>query len=186
MNVASQDGTSPQDAEQTRLIVAQKFNLGQRYVESGQYLQAIPLLSQAAVMAGESSKWGGEIQLWLLTAYDAAGQQDDALKLCRKLKLHPAWEIRKQSKRLLYILEAPKLTLHPEWMTKIPDLEALEGDRAVKGGQRSHSQSVTQSQGYQILSDHAEDWDVEPKDNGFTLFAIILLATLSLGLLYFA
>jgi hypothetical protein len=38
-------------------------------------------------------------------------------------------ETRKQAKRLLYILEAPKLRMNPEWLTEIPDLTEIASNK---------------------------------------------------------
>ena len=51
------------------------------------------------------------------------GQREAAIALCRQLGAHPDRTTRKQSQRVLYILEAPKLEHHPEWLTQIPDFK---------------------------------------------------------------
>jgi hypothetical protein len=53
--------------------------------------------------------------------------------LCETLTRNPDLDVRKQGKRLLYILKAPRLQLKPEWQTQIPDLSRLEqGDGTSK------------------------------------------------------
>ncbi|MEM6500377.1 MAG: tetratricopeptide repeat protein [Cyanobacteria bacterium P01_C01_bin.89] len=102
---------------------------GKAAYESGRYRDAINTLETAAgVMQNPISPLGGEISVWLVTAYEALGLRDSALGLCRKLCTHPDFTVRKQARRLLEILEAPQLNRPKEWMTEIPDLSSLEED----------------------------------------------------------
>ena len=70
--------------------------------------------------------------MWLVNAYVAAGDDESGLALCRKLILHPDLDTKQQSKRLLYILEAPQLEMKPEWVTQIPDLSELDDEKGHK------------------------------------------------------
>ncbi len=100
----------------------------------------------SALIAGNSRK-GGEVQIWLVTAYEAAQQRTEAIALCKQLARHPDIETRKQSKRLLYIMEAPQLTMRPEWLTEIPDLTALaEGNDKFRQGSTSSNGTGSQKQ----------------------------------------
>ncbi|MGC1309037.1 MAG: hypothetical protein WA885_17560 [Phormidesmis sp.] len=103
--------------------------LGQAGFARGRYKYAIAHFQTALQLSNPIGAMGGEIQLWLVNAYVAAGENEAGLALCRKLILHPDLETKRQSKRLLYILEAPELEMKPEWVTKIPDLANLEDDR---------------------------------------------------------
>ncbi len=105
---------------------------GQAAFERGRYRRAIESFKAALAMSNPMGTRGGEIQFWLVNAYVAAGDNAAGLALCRKLILHPDLETKRQSKRLLYILEAPELETKPEWVTKIPDLAELE-DGSGKG-----------------------------------------------------
>lgn len=105
------------------------FDLGQATFERGRYRKALTHFQTALSLSNPMGARGGEIQLWLVNAYVAAGDNVAGLALCRKLILHPDLETQRQSKRLLYILEAPELEMKPEWVTKIPDLTGLEDDR---------------------------------------------------------
>ncbi len=98
------------------------YTKGRDAFEHGCYREAVECLLQAIALVNRNSPLDGEMQMWLVTAYQAAGQQQEALSLCRKLQMHAHWETRKQSKRLLYILEAPQLEKKAEWLTQIPDL----------------------------------------------------------------
>ena len=100
----------------------------QALFERGRYKQAIARFQAALAEANPMTALGGEVQIWLVNAYTAAGQQHEAVTLCRKLITHPDLETQRQSKRLLYILEAPELERKPEWTTQIPDLANLEED----------------------------------------------------------
>lgn len=106
------------------------FDLGQATFERGRYRKALTYFQTALSLSNPMGARGGEIQLWLVNAYIAAGDNEAGLALCRKLILHPDLETKRQSKCLLYILEAPELEMKPEWVTKIPDLTDLEDDRA--------------------------------------------------------
>jgi len=114
--------------EQTELT-QQAYQTGRDAFERGQYRQSILALEKAAGLADRASVLGGEIQTWLVTAYEAVGERSQAIDLCRQLCRHPDWQTRKQNRRLLAILEAPRLVTRPEWLTQIPDLGALEEDR---------------------------------------------------------
>ncbi|MCY7382988.1 MAG: hypothetical protein LH628_10505 [Microcoleus sp. CAN_BIN18] len=107
-------------------IVQTEYQTGRVAFESGLYAQAVQSLETATGLVDRNSRLGGEVQMWLVTAYEASGDTERAIGLCGQLTRHPRQETRQQAKRLLFILEAPKLTIPPEWMVKIPDLTALE------------------------------------------------------------
>jgi tetratricopeptide (TPR) repeat protein len=107
-------------------LVEQDLQLGQRAFESGQYRSAVQAFEQALGAAAPGSLVHGEVMIWLVTAYEAAGDRELARSLCKVASKHPQWDIRKEGKRLLYILNAPILRQREDWQTKIPDLEALE------------------------------------------------------------
>jgi tetratricopeptide (TPR) repeat protein len=106
------------------------FQRGKVAFESGQYREAIENLEKASALLARNSRLGGEVQLWLVTAYEAAGRTEDAIALCQELKRHPYSETSKQARRLVYILQAPKLQRPSEWMTEIPDLGALSDNES--------------------------------------------------------
>lgn len=111
-------------ANQAEALQAE-FQRGKAAFERGEYRKAVQHLEQACALANPNSGLGGTIQTWLVTAYQATGQQEEALALCRRLTQHPDLQTRKEGKRILYILEAPKLQTRPEWLTQIPDLGNL-------------------------------------------------------------
>ncbi|MEL7349926.1 MAG: tetratricopeptide repeat protein [Cyanobacteria bacterium P01_A01_bin.116] len=110
--------------------------LGQATFERGRYKRAIAHFQTAIAFANPIGALGGEIQMWLVNAYIAAGDNEEGLALCRKLIRHPDLDTKQQSKRLLYILEAPELEMNPEWVTKIPDLTDLEDGQGKKAYQK--------------------------------------------------
>jgi len=109
---------------------------GQWLFERGRYREAIARFQTALALSNPVGSRGGEIQLWLVNAYIASGKEDEGLALCRKLIVHPDLDTKQQSKRILYILEAPELELKPEWTTKIPDLANMDDDKQIRYAQR--------------------------------------------------
>ncbi len=112
-------------------IVQTEYQAGRVAFESGLYAQAIQSLETATGLVDRTSRLGGEVQMWLVTAYEASGDTERAIELCRKLTHHPRQETRQQAKRLLFILEAPKLTIPDEWTVKIPDLAGLDENQSI-------------------------------------------------------
>ncbi|MEM9770842.1 MAG: tetratricopeptide repeat protein [Cyanobacteria bacterium P01_D01_bin.73] len=158
---------------------------GKAAYESGRYRDAINALEEAAgVMQNPVSPLGGEISVWLVTAYEALGLRDSALGLCRTLCTHPDFTVRKQARRLLEILEAPQLSRPKEWMTEIPDLSALEeGDRSqipVSRPRKSSSKSV-------VAAAPAEP-PLPPEERRYNdgLFWAIALGILTVGMVAWA
>jgi tetratricopeptide (TPR) repeat protein len=171
--------TSEPDQKQQQMMTA--YQAGKALFERGQYRESVELLSQADGLGARNSRIGGEIQMWLVTAYEAAGQREEALALCRQLNTHPYAETRKQSKRLLYILEAPKLELRPEWLTQIPDLEQVEiGDRNSRITARPLAKPPPPKR---MIQPPADPNQVETQDNGFVWFALGIIF-LTLGSLF--
>ncbi len=101
-----------------------KYQTGRDLLERGQYRLSVQNLEEATELVNLSSRIGGEVQMWLVTAYQAVGRVQDAIALCQTLTRHPNPEIRKQSQGVLYILQAPQLKRPEEWMVKIPDSDA--------------------------------------------------------------
>ncbi|XFA72794.1 hypothetical protein RYO59_001024 [Thermosynechococcaceae cyanobacterium Okahandja] len=146
---------------------------GQRAFEQGNYAQAVNLLGQAATLAEGNVVRAGEIQLWLVMAHSAVGDQTAALTLCRQLQRHPDRQTRQESRRLLAILEAPQLKRHPEWYSQIPDLSHV-GDRPYTSPYAHPRQGKTATS----PTPAAPPPPATPLPNAF-----IWIALLSLGLL---
>ncbi len=157
------------------------YQAGQTCFEHGQYREAVEYLSKANELVEGNSRLGGEIQMYLVTAYEASGQREEALALCRQLNTHPYSETRKHSKRLLYILEAPRLELRPEWLTQIPDLEEVS-ERA--DNRRVTTRPISKPPAPRnIIQPPTDLSQVETKDNGFLWFALGIIV-LTLGSLF--
>lgn len=105
--------------------VQAQFQLGKTAFERGLYRNSIECLEAAASSVDLTSHLGGEVQIWLVTAYEAFGKTPEAIALCERVIRHPDYKIRKQGRRLLTILNAPRLRSRPEWLTQIPDLTGL-------------------------------------------------------------
>ncbi|NJR51578.1 MAG: hypothetical protein HC780_20300 [Leptolyngbyaceae cyanobacterium CSU_1_3] len=102
-----------------------EYQAGKDAFERGDYRKAVQSLERSLALIEPGSQLGGEVQIWLVTAYEAATLRSEAIALCRQVSRHPDYKIRQQGKRLLYILEAPLLRTRPEWLTEIPDLSKL-------------------------------------------------------------
>jgi tetratricopeptide (TPR) repeat protein len=131
---------------------------GQNAFERGQYREAIDCFQRALSLTPESSALGGAIQIWLVTAYEAAERREEALTLCRQLRTHANYETRQQAKQLLYILEAPKLQLKPEWLTQIPELNESGLPNYKTPTQRAADQFAQGS------SSTGPKWSIEPME----------------------
>jgi len=167
------------DKEQFRI----EYQTGKATFERGDYRAAVKHLEKACALINRNSRLGGEAQMWLVTAYEAAGQQTDAIALGQQLTKHPDLEIRKQSTSLLYILQAPQLKRPDEWMTKIPDLGAIsESDPIDRRGS-----GVTRSNPSLKKSVEPEAIDlstVNTKDNKFIWVALVVIGVLVGGLIW--
>ena len=103
----------------------QDFEAAKNAFDRGNYREAAVGFEQTLARVNPNSILGGEVKMWLVTAYQAKGQTSDAIALCKQLTHHPDLKTRQEAKRILYILEAPKLKARPEWLTQIPDLTEL-------------------------------------------------------------
>ncbi|WP_448564390.1 hypothetical protein [Trichothermofontia sp.] len=158
------------------------YRKGKTHVERGAYRQAIAQLQAAATLTPVQSPLGGEVRLWLAIAYEATQQQTLAIDLCRQLSQHPSMAVRKQGKRLLYILEAPPLSRHPEWCSQIPDLSRLS-ENPLGGDWGSHpNPAQPRSRSPRPPEVPVDPGAVETKDNPFVWVALGA-ATLILGVL---
>lgn len=157
---------------ETLEVVKEQYQAGKAAFERGQYRQSVECLQKASALVDRNSRFGGEVQIWLVTAYEAADRTQEAIALCKQLDSHPSYDIRQQSRRLLYILEAPQLNRRPEWLTQIPDLGAIAdnesktslGNAAASG--KSSSRSVSPPEPVDLSQ-------VNTKDNRFIWVALI-------------
>ncbi len=179
-NASSNPDSSQSGSTETEAMVA--YTTGQAAFERGLYRDSMDWFEKALSLTSEQSALGGAIQIWQVTAYDAAGQNEAAVTLCRKLATHPNLETRQQSKRLLYILEAPKLQTRPEWLTQIPALDppSAATRRYSAVGQPGSSPSKPK----EPKSITAEPFEpIDPKESrGFLGIALGLSGVILLGL----
>jgi len=94
------------------------YQEGLRAMESGRYREAVAALESARIRRPNDP----QVKLWLVMAYEANQQRQLARDLCRELTSHPDPQIRQQSQRVLYILEAPQLRRRAEWLNEIPPI----------------------------------------------------------------
>jgi tetratricopeptide (TPR) repeat protein len=165
--------------------IPENYEKGRLALESGNYRQAIHLLEAALAEMEPRSALGGEAQIWLVTAYQAGGMLAEAIDLCAKLTRHPRIEVRQESKRVLYILQAPDLKRREEWVTKIPDLQDLEEN--VKGD-RVTSRKQARSIPVRKLPPPPpiDPKDINTKDNGFLGILLLVSGAGIVGLLWAA
>jgi hypothetical protein len=116
--------SAPKVTERTE-IAKKEYLAGVAAFERGQYRDSVQRLEKASALVERNSSFGGKVLIWLVTAYEAAGQTAEAIALCEQIKQHPDVETSKQGKRLLYIMQAPQLKRPTEWLTQIPDLAAI-------------------------------------------------------------
>ena len=157
-------------------MAQQVYETGRVAFERGEYREAIAALEAAKSQVAGSSPLGGEVQIWLVTAYEAAGKRAEALSLCETLEHHPNWDTRQQARRLLEILKAPQLNRRSEWNTTIPDLSAMEeSDRLYRRGTGTTQVKPPKSE------DELEPVDlsfVETEDNRFLWVALVVIAAI--------
>ena len=148
----------------------QKYQAGKQAMETGQYRLSIDNLEAAKALVAPNSRKGGEAQIWLVTAYQAANQIDQAIALAQELITHPDTQTREQAQRILYIMKAPKLERPKEWMSEIPDLAQAEqgASRYVAAKKKSATPS-------EIKLEYSAATPTETKDNQFIWFALSLI-----------
>ncbi len=122
---------------------------GKQAFETGNYREAADALVAGVAVANKGTPLHGEISTWLVLAYQAMGDLDQAIELCRKVQRHPHLETRQRAKGILSILEAPELKMDPEWLSEIPDLTGLEPrDRRNWGGSTSFQPRIQPEKSY--------------------------------------
>lgn len=154
------------------------YAAGQLAFERGSYRDAVIAFEEGTRLAGGATFLGGNIQLWLMNAYSAAGRLQDAIALGEKLAAHPDRDVRKQGRRVLEILQAPQLNRRADWLTPIPDLSNLEEGTSLAG---KYPATAKRSRPVAPPESKPEDLSqMNTRENGFLWIAISLLL-LTLG-----
>ncbi|MBF2075197.1 MAG: hypothetical protein IGS50_15760 [Synechococcales cyanobacterium C42_A2020_086] len=183
MSADSPERSADQCPESTELARVQ-YEAGKEAFERGAYRESVERLQKAVSLAGANTALGGEMQTWLVTAYDAAGQQSEAIALCERLSQHPHLQTRQQGSRLLYILKAPRLKTRPEWLTQIPDLAGLNADEGNSKGAYSYPSSNRSPAPPQYTIEPVDLSQVNTRENRFVWVALILVGLMGAGLLW--
>ena len=149
----------------------QKYQAGKQALERGQYRLSIENLEAAKELVALNSRRGGEVQIWLVTAYQAANKLDQAIALAQELITHPDTQTREQAQRILYIIKAPQLARPKEWMSEIPDLASTDQGMPsyVAGKKKSNSPPA------ELELEASEQSPTEAPDNQFVWFALLLI-----------
>ncbi|MGB3759774.1 MAG: tetratricopeptide repeat protein [Rivularia sp. (in: cyanobacteria)] len=161
-------------------IARQRYRNGKAAFENGKYRQAVEELNRACALLERNSRLGGEVQIWLATAYEAAGRNQEAIELCELLKRHPYPETSKDAKRLQYIFKAPKLERPKEWMTEIPDLGTLSDKSKIRSAASPKKSSTVKEVEEMEFIDLTQ---VNTQDNRFIWLALFVIAV-TLGSLF--
>ncbi len=159
------------------------YQAGQTAFERGEYRQAVNEFEAASALITPNSRRGGEVHIWLITAYEATGQRAEAIALCKQLARHPDIDTRKQAKNLLYIMQAPELTRRAEWLTEIPDLTNL-ADADGKFRQGSAGSNPNGSPKKRPEPEQVDLSQVNTKDNKFIWVALITIGLTLSGLVW--
>ncbi len=156
----------------------QKYQAGKQALERGQYRLSIENLEAAKELVALNSRRGGEAQIWLVTAYQAANKLDQAIALAQELITHPDSQTREQAQRILYIIKAPQLARPKEWMSEIPDLASTDQGMSsyVAGKKKSNSQPA------ELEPETLEQSSKEAPDNQFVWFALLLIIVILVSL----
>ena len=162
-----------------------EYKLGKQTFERGKYRLSVQHLETAANLVTYSSRLGGEVHIWLVTAYQAASIDQEAIALCQKLSVHPHLEIRKQAKDLLYIIQAPQLNRPREWMIEIPDLTTMSDSEPKNRYVTTTNKS--QINNNQIPKTEPIDLSqVDTQDNQFVWFALLAIILTLGSLIWFS
>ncbi len=156
----------------------QLYQTGIADFERGNYQAAVKQLEQARTLVPAQTSRGGEIQIWLANAYDAIGNSEQALALCRSLAKHPDQEVRKSACYVLGIISAPKLKKPEDAISAIPNLKNLDPSNNQIGGARSKPSKASDRQDFQeeTLSSPLTD----PTSNNQFLWIAMAIALISL------
>lgn len=164
-------------------IARAEYQAGIATFERGQYRESVQHLEKSCALVPRNTRLGGEVQLWLVTAYEAAGRISEAIALCEQLKRHPDPETSKQGRRLLYIMQAPQLQRPTEWLTQIPDLGTLP-DNETKMRIGSSTATSNRAPQQRPQPEPIDLTQVNTSDNRFVWVALIAIGLTLGGLIW--
>lgn len=181
-NQGNQGNQAEQQAE--RLEQSQRLYMaGQLAFERGNYRSAIAAFEEAIQLASGTKILSGSIQIWLMNAYAAANRQQDAIAVGEKLAKHPDRDIRKQSQRVLEILQAPQLKRRADWITPIPDLSNLDAERGYTLNRGTYVDAKPLAKPSPRQEPEQADWSqINTRDNGFLWLALSAIVLTFAGL----
>lgn len=148
----------------------EKYQAGKQALERGQYRLSIEHLEAAKELVAPNSRQGGEAQIWLVTAYQAANKIDEAIALAQELLTHPYTKTREQAQSILYIIKAPQLERPKEWMSEIPDLATADKGASGYVTAKKKARSVAE-----LELEDLEPAPTEDRSDRFVWFAFILI-----------
>lgn len=167
-------------------LARQSYRVGREAFERGRYRESIENFQKSVELAGRSSILGGQAQVWMVSAFEALEKREEAIALCEAITRHPHDTTRKEAKRLLYILKAPRLKIRPEWRTEIPDLTQLEeGDRPSAAYAQPTKKKTTSPRKPKPEPEPIDLSQVNTRDNGFVWVGVLAIALLLAGLLWY-
>jgi tetratricopeptide (TPR) repeat protein len=152
------------------------FQAGIFSFERGEYQSAIAQFQQALSQVNAKTQIGGERQIWLANAYDATGNETEAIEICRRLKTHGDRDVRKSANYVLGILSAPKLDQLKDAVSIIPNLQNLDLSDSPKAASSKSVGNLPRDQEFPLTdtnysTSHAQNnWFI------WTTSAIILVA----------
>ncbi|MFN9402635.1 MAG: tetratricopeptide repeat protein, partial [Dolichospermum sp.] len=66
-------------------LARSRYQMGTIAFENGQYREAVENLEKASALLGKNTRFAGEVEIWLVNAYEAAGRSEAAINLCQQL-----------------------------------------------------------------------------------------------------
>jgi len=155
-------------------LAKSRYQKGKAAFENGQYRQAVENLEKASALLAPNTSLSGEVNIWLVSAYEATGNTEEAIALCQKLRRHPHQETKKQARQLIYILQAPKLNRPKEWMTEIPDLGTISDNDSKRFVSANPKKSTPKKKSAE--PEYIDLSQVNTRDNRFIWVALIGVA----------
>jgi tetratricopeptide (TPR) repeat protein len=151
-------------------LAKSRYQTGKAAFENGQYREAVENLEKASALLARNTRLAGEVDIWLVSAYEAAGRNQEAIALCQQLSRHPHYETRQQAKRLAYILQAPRLKRPKEWMTEIPDFGSMSDNQSKRLVTAKPKKSTPKKP---VEPEYVDLSKVNTKDNRFIWVALV-------------